>query len=258
MESIGNMLAGKRAMIFGIANERSIAWSIGKQLHEAGAEIGLAYLEPLKDRVMPLAEKLEASVAVPCDVSKDEEIENAFKVAGEKWGSLDILVHAVAFANREDLEGRFVDTPREGFRLALDISAYSFVAMARGAAPLMKEGGSMLAMSYYGAVKTIPNYNVMGVAKATLESCVRYLAVDLGADNIRVNAISAGPIKTPASSGIKGFKTMLGACADRAPMKKNITQEDVAKSALYLCSDLACGVTGEIHYVDNGFNVTGM
>lgn len=258
MENLGKLLAGKRAMVFGIANERSIAWSIAELLREAGAEIGVAYLAPLKDRVQPLAEKLDAKVFVPCDVANDDEIAAAFAAAEKTWGGLDILIHAVAFANRDDLEGRFVDTPRAGFHLALDISVYSFVAMAKHAAALMKGSGSMLALTYFGAVKVIPHYNVMGVAKAALESSVRYMAADLGKDNIRVNALSAGPIKTLASSGIKGFKSMLNEAGTRNPLGRNTTQEDVAKSALYLVSDLACGVTGEIHYVDNGYNITGM
>lgn len=254
----GNCLEGKRVLIFGVANERSIAWSIAEQLHAMGAKIGFTYLEPLEKRVRPLAERLGAEVIELCDVTKDDELDSCFNAVKEKWGGLDILVHAVAFANREDLEGRFVDTPRDGFKLALEISAYSLVAMAQRAAPLMDKGSSIIALSYYGAEKVIPSYNVMGVAKSALESSVRYLAADLGPDGIRVNAISAGPIKTLASSGIKGFKTMLGHCADRAPLRANTTQEEVAKSALYLSSDLSAGVTGEILHVDNGYNIIGM
>lgn len=258
MADFGKLLEGKRALVFGVANERSIAWSISKYLHDAGAKMGFTYLEPLEGRVRPIAESMNAEVIELCDVTKDEELDRTFKAVEEKWGGLDILIHAVAFANREDLEGRFVDTSREGFRMALDISAYSLVAMAQRAAPLMKDGGNIMAMSYYGAEKVIPNYNVMGVAKSALESSVRYLAADLGQDGIRVNAISAGPIKTLASSGIKGFKNMLGFCAERSPMKKNVTQDDVGKNALYLCSDLSSGVTGEIVYVDSGYNITGL
>lgn len=258
LSRLGKFLEGKKALVFGVANERSIAWSISKALHDAGATMGFTYIEALEGRVRPLAEKLGAEIIEPCDVTSDEDLDRSFKVVEEKWGKFDILIHAVAFANREDLEGRFVDTSRDGFRTALEISAYSLVAMANRAAPLMNEGASITAMSYYGAEKVIPNYNVMGVAKSALESSVRYLAADLGADGIRVNAISAGPIKTLASSGIAGFKKMLGYVADRAPLKRNVTQEDVGLNALYLSSDLSSGVTGEIIYVDSGYNITGM
>lgn len=258
MTGLGKFLEGKRALVFGVANERSIAWGISKALHEAGAKVGFTYVPALESRVRPLAESLSSEIIEPCDVTSDSDLDASFKVVEQKWGGLDILIHAVAFANREDLEGRFVDTSREGFRIALEISAYSLVAMAKRAAPLMKDGGSIMAMSYYGAEKVVPNYNVMGVAKSALESSVRYLAADLGPDRIRVNAISAGPIKTLASSGIAGFKKMLGYVAERSPLRVNVTQEDVAANALYLCSDLSSGVTGEVIYVDSGYNIIGM
>ncbi len=258
LSKMGKFLEGKKALIFGVANERSIAWSISKALSEAGATMGFTYVPALESRVRPLAEQLNAEIIEPCDVTSDEDLDKSFKAVEDKWGKFDILVHAVAFANREDLEGRFVDTSREGWRIALEISAYSLVAMAKRAAPLMNENGSIIAMSYYGAEKVIPNYNVMGVAKSALESSVRYLAADLGVEGIRVNAISAGPIKTLASSGIAGFKKMLGYVADRAPLRRNVTQEDVGLNALYLASDLASGVTGEVIYVDSGYNITGM
>lgn len=258
MIGLGKFLEGKRAIVFGVANERSIAWGISKALHEAGAKVGFTYVPALESRVRPLAESLSSEIIEPCDVTSDSDLDASFKVVEQKWGGLDILIHAVAFANREDLEGRFVDTSRDGFRIALEISAYSLVAMAKRAAPLMKDGGSIMAMSYYGAEKVVPNYNVMGVAKSALESSVRYLAADLGADKIRVNAISAGPIKTLASSGIAGFKKMLSYVAERSPLRVNVTQEDVAANALYLCSDLSSGVTGEVIYVDGGYNIVGM
>lgn len=258
MSGLGRFLEGKKALVFGVANDRSIAWAISEALHNAGATMGFTYVNALESRVRPLAESLNAEIIEPCDVTSDEELDHSFKVVEEKWGELDILIHAVAFANREDLEGRFVNTSRDGFRTALEISAYSLVAMAKRAEPLMKNGGNILAMTYFGAEKVIPNYNVMGVAKSALESSVRYLAADMGEKNIRVNAISAGPIKTLASSGIAGFKKMLSFCAERAPLRRNVTQEDVANNALYLCSDLSSGTTGEVVHVDGGYNIIGM
>jgi enoyl-[acyl-carrier protein] reductase I len=258
MSGMGKFLEGKKALVFGVANDRSIAWGISEALHKAGAKMAFTYMSQLESRVRPLAESLNAEIIEPCDVTNDADLDKSFKVVEDKWGGLDILIHAVAYANREDLEGRFVDTTREGFRLALEISAYSLVAMAKRAEPLMKNGGNIMAMTYYGAEKVIPNYNVMGVAKSALESSVRYLAADMGPKNIRVNAISAGPIKTLASSGIAGFKKMLGFCAERSPLGRNVTQEDVANNALYLCSDLSSGVTGEVIYVDSGYNIIGL
>ncbi len=252
------LLSGKRGIIFGVANELSIAWGIAQQLRAEGAELAFTYLnEALEKRVRPLAESLEAPLILPCDVARDEDIEAVFKAAAEKWGGIDFVVHAVAFANREDLKHSFSQTSRDGFRLAMDISAYSLVAMARYAAPLMKEGGSIITLTYLGASRVIPNYNVMGVAKAALEASTRYLAAELGPQNIRVNAISAGPIKTLAASGIANFREKIKLMDDRAPLRRCVTQEEVGKSALYLVSDLSSGVTGEVHFVDSGYNIQG-
>ena len=253
------LLDGKKTLIFGVANDHSIAWGIAKALHEQGASIGFSSIEMLiEKRVRPLAESIGSTFVEPCDVQKDEDIERVFARWQKEQGNIDILVHALAFAKREDLDGRFVDTSREGFMLALDVSAYSMVALARGAAPLMPNGGSMMTLSYYGAEKVVANYNVMGVAKSALESSVRYLAADLGPQNIRVNAISAGPIRTLAASGIAGFKTMYGRFKDIAPMRQNISIDDVGGTAVYLASDLSRNVTGETVYVDGGFNVLGV
>ncbi len=253
------LLENKKALIFGVANDHSIAWGIAKALHEQGASIGFSSIEMLiEKRVRPLAESLGSTFVEPCDVQQDADIERVFARWQREQGTLDILVHALAFARREDLDGRFVDTSRAGFMLALDVSAYSMVALARAAAPLMPNGGSMMTLSYYGAEKVVTNYNVMGVAKSALESSVRYLAADLGPQNIRVNAISAGPIRTLAASGIAGFKQMYGKFKDIAPMRQSITIEDVGGTAVYLASDLSRNVTGETVYVDGGFNVLGV
>jgi enoyl-[acyl-carrier protein] reductase I len=253
------LLDGRKALIFGVANDHSIAWGIARALHEEGAEVGFSSVESLIDRrVRPLADSIGSTFVEPCDVQSDEQIQTVF----DRWASthdrLDILVHALAFARREDLEGGFIGTSREGFALALDVSAYSLVALTRAARPLLRRGSSVLTLSYYGAEKVVANYNVMGVAKAALEASVRYLAADLGPDGVRVNAISAGPIRTLAASGISGFKKMYGGFAEIAPLRANITPEDVGRSAVYLCSDLASAVTGEILYVDGGFNVVGV
>jgi enoyl-[acyl-carrier protein] reductase I len=253
------LLDGKNALIFGVANDHSIAWGIARALHDEGAEVGFSSVESLIERrVRPLAESIGSTFVEPCDVQSDEQIRDVF----ERWGTghdrLDILVHALAFARREDLEGGFVDTSREGFALALDVSAYSLVALVREARPLLRRGSSVLTLSYYGAEKVVANYNVMGVAKAALEASVRYLAADLGPDGVRVNAISAGPIRTLAASGIAGFKRMYGSFAEAAPLRANITPEDVGRSAVYLASDLSSAVTGETLYVDGGFNILGV
>ena len=253
------ILDGKTALIFGVANDHSIAWGIAQALHDAGAEVGFSSVESLIDkRVRPLAQSIGSTFVEPCDVQSDADIERVF----ERWGAthvgLDILVHALAFAKREELTGRFVDTSREGFALAMDVSAYSFVALSRAALPHLRRGSSILTLTYYGAEKVVANYNIMGVAKAALEASVRYLAADLGPDGIRVNAISAGPIRTLAAAGISGFKKMYGEFADVAPLRANITPEDVGKTALYLASDLSSAVTGEVIYVDGGFSVMGV
>lgn len=253
------LLEGKKALVFGVANRHSIAWAITQALHDHGAEIGLSYGIPqLEKRVFPLAESLEISFVEKCDVSQDEEIEAVFAKAADHFGKLDILIHAVAFANRDELTGQFVNTSREGFRTALDISAYSLVALTRAALPLMTEGGSVLTLTYYGADKVLPHYNVMGVAKAALQAAVRYLAADLGPQGIRVNAISAGPIKTLSAAGIGDFRKMLTYVEERAPLRRNIDQTEVAKTALWLCSDMGSGVTGEVVFVDAGYNILGM
>lgn len=251
------LFEGKRGMIFGVANKNSIAWGIAQALHAEGAELGFSYAgEVLKKRVEPLAASIDADFVEECDVTSDEAIDKLFEKVEERFGTLDFMVHAVAFAPREELGGRFVETSREGFRIALDVSCYSLIALARRARPLMTSGGSMLAMTYYGAEKVTPNYNVMGVAKAALEATIRYLAWDLGKDEIRVNGISAGPIKTLAASGVSGFRKSLNYVGSVAPMG-NVTQEDVGNAARYLLSDWATRVTGEVVYVDGGYNIMG-
>jgi enoyl-[acyl-carrier protein] reductase I len=249
------LMTGKRGVIFGLANDKSIAWGIAQQLHAAGAEIAFTFLnEALEKRVRPLAESLDASIILPCDVQNEDEMVAVFSELEKQWGKIDFVVHAVAFANREDLKQPFSQTSRDGFRLALDISAYSLVSMTRCAIPVMNEGGSIVTMTYLGSVRSVPDYNVMGVAKAALESSVRYLAAELGEKKIRVNAVSAGPIKTLAASGIGGFKEKLKVAEERSPLKRLVNQDDVGKATLYLVSDLASGVTGEVHYVDGGFS----
>jgi enoyl-[acyl-carrier protein] reductase I len=253
------LLEGKKALIFGIANKNSIAWGIAQTLHEHGAELGFSYAIPqLEKRVMPLAEELGVEFVEMCDVTKDEDIEAVFQKIAEHFGEIDILVHSIAFAPQEELTGRFVETSRSGFAMALDISAYSLVALAREGAKLMPGGGSIVTMTYYGSEKVVPHYNVMGVAKAALEANVRYLAADLGPDGIRVNAISAGPIKTLAAAGVAGFRKMLHYVEERAPLRRNVDQEEVGRTALWLCSDLGSGVTGEVIYVDSGYHILGM
>ncbi len=253
------LLEGKKALIFGLANKYSIAWGIARAFHEHGAEVGFSYALPqLEKRVMPLAEQLGVSFVEMCDVTKDEDIESVFAKAADHFGSLDTLVHAVAFARQEELTDRFVNTSRDGFAIAMEISAYSLVALTRGAMGLMPEGGNVLTLTYYGSEKAMPNYNVMGVAKAALEANVRYLAADLGPQGIRVNAISAGPIKTLAAAGIPGFRKMLSYVGERTPLRRNIDQEEVGRTAVWLCSNLSSGVTGEIVFVDAGYNILAM
>jgi enoyl-[acyl-carrier protein] reductase I len=253
------LLDGKSALIFGVANDHSIAWGIAQALHAEGAEIGFSSIESLiEKRVRPLAESLGSTFVEPCDVQVDADIDRVFTRWGETHDGLDILVHALAFAKREDLTGRFVDTSRDGFALAQDVSAYSLVGITRTALPHLHHGSSVFTLTYYGAEKVVANYNVMGVAKASLEASVRYLAADLGPEGIRVNAISAGPVRTLAAAGIGGFKKMYGEFADVAPLRSNITIEDVGRTAVYLASDLSSAVTGEVIYVDGGFNVLGV
>jgi enoyl-[acyl-carrier protein] reductase I len=253
------LLDGRKALIFGVANDHSIAWGIAQALHAEGATIGFSSVEALIDkRVKPLADRLGSEFVEPCDVQDDSQIERVFKRWGDRYGSLDVLVHALAFARRDELEGEFINTSRDGFTLALDVSAYSLVGLARAARPLMSGGGSILTLTYYGSEKVVANYNVMGVAKAALEACVRYLAADLGPSGIRVNAISAGPIRTLAASGVKHFKTLHRQFREIAPLRSEITIDDVGGAALYLASDLSRAVTGEVIYVDGGFNVLGV
>jgi enoyl-[acyl-carrier protein] reductase I len=253
------LLDGKNALVFGVANDHSIAWGIAKGLHAEGATVGFSSIESLiEKRVRPLATSLASTFVEPCDVQSDADIERVFARWGETADHLDILVHALAFAKREDLAGGFVDTSRDGFALAMDVSAYSLVALARGARPYLRQGSSILTLTYYGSEKVVANYNVMGVAKAALEASVRYLAADLGPDGIRVNAISAGPIRTLAAAGIAGFKRMYGAFDEVAPLRANISIEDVGRTAVYLASDLSGAVTGEVIYVDGGFNIVGV
>jgi enoyl-[acyl-carrier protein] reductase I len=254
-------LAGKKALIVGVASKRSIAWGIAEAMHREGAELGFTYLnEKLKERVDDAAETFGSDLVLPLDVSEDAQIDDCFAAVKAHWGSFDILVHAVAFAPREALDGRFVDaTSRETFKIAHDISSYSFTALARAAYPLMEgRQGAMVTLSYLGAVSAIPHYNVMGLAKASLEANVRFLAQDLGPLGIRVNAISAGPIKTLSAAGIAGFRKMLDEVAEVSPLKRNVTQEEVGNTAAFLCSDLASGITGEVTYVDAGFRNIGM
>ncbi len=251
------LMDGKRGVIFGVANDKSIAWGVAQQLKEAGAELAFTYLnEQLEKRVRPLAESLDSKIILPCDVASDDEIQSVFDELKKAWGTIDFVVHAVAFANRDDLKNPFSQTSREGFALAMDISAYSLVAMTRSAIPIMNEGGSIITMTYLGSVMAVPGYNVMGVAKAALESSVRYLACELGEKNIRVNAVSAGPIKTLAASGVGNFKEKMRVMEQRSPLRRIVNQDEVGKASLYLLSDLASGVTGEIHYVDAGFNIS--
>lgn len=250
---------GKKALIFGVANERSLAWAIAQQLHLAGAKLGFTFQgEALERRVRPLVESVGADMIESCNVTDDAQLDRVFARAKEVWGGLDILIHSVAFANREDLEGRFSNTSREGFRVALDISAYSLVAMAKRAEPLMEgRDGSILTMSYYGAEKVVPNYNVMGVAKAALEASVRYLAYDLGEKKIRVNAISAGPVKTLAAAGIRDFRTMLAKATEKTPLHENISADEVGALAAFLCGPAGKHMTGCTIYVDSGAHIMG-
>ncbi|MGA7886217.1 MAG: enoyl-ACP reductase [Acidobacteriaceae bacterium] len=251
-------LEGRVAAVFGVANKRSIAWGIAKKLHEAGAKLAIGYQnERMKAEALELIQELPGAEPFQCDVSSDAEIERTFSELKEKYGKLDVLVHSIAFAPAEDLKNDFLQTTREGFRIAHEVSVYSLIALSRAAAPLMTEGGSIMAMTYFGAEKVVPHYKVMGVAKAALEATVRYLAWDLGKQNIRVNAISAGPIRTLAARGISSLGEMLKYHADRSPLHRNTEQDEVGKTALYLASDLSSGVTGETIYVDSGYNIMG-
>jgi enoyl-[acyl-carrier protein] reductase I len=254
------LLSGKNAIVLGVANKRSIAWSITRALADAGARLALTYQGPrFEENVRSLAEDLDDPLLLPCDVSEDAQVEECFRSLGEKFGKLHVLVHSIAFAKREELEGEFVATSREGYRLAQEISSYSLTALARAAMPLMEQdGGSIIALTYLGSTRVVPNYNVMGVAKAALESSIRYLASDLGPRNIRVNGISAGPISTVSARGISGFTRILEHIREKAPLRRNTEPAEVGDTALFLASDLARGITGEILHVDSGYHIMGM
>lgn len=248
-----NLMEGKKGVIFGVSNQRGIAYGIAEQLHKAGAEIAFTYAgEVMESRVRPLAEGMNAKIIMECDVTKEDHVKKVFAECEKVYGKIDFVVHAVAFANKEDLQGKFIDTSREGWDLALGVSAYSLITIARNAQPVMNEGGSIFALTYLGSEYVVANYNVMGVAKAALESSVRYLASDLGQYGIRVNAISAGAVKTLAAKGIAGFDKMLKAAVVKAPLKRNVSLEDVGRAGVYLASDLSSGTTGQILFVDCG------
>ena len=259
-EKLNNgIMNGKRGIVMGVANDRSIAWGIAEAVAKQGAEIAFTYQgDALEKRVRPLAEKVGSNIIIPCDVSSDEAIEETFKLLKEKWDTIDFIVHAIAYSDKEELKGEYVDTTRENFYKTMDISVYSFTAIAQRAAKMMPNGGSMITLTYYGAEKVMPHYNVMGVAKAALESSVRYLAADLGSDKIRVNSLSAGPIKTLAASGIGDFRYILKWNQYNSPLRRNVTLNDVGGCGVYLLSDLSAGVTGETHHVDCGYHVVGM
>jgi enoyl-[acyl-carrier protein] reductase I len=255
-------LTGKNALVTGIANNKSIAWGIAQQLHAAGANLGITYLPDEKGRmegkVKDLVDPLNPSLFLPCNVQDEAQVEQVFSTIAEKWGKLDILIHCLAFANRDDLTGDFSNTSKAGFQLALDVSAYSLITLARGAKPLMTDGGSIVTLTYLGGVRVVPNYNVMGIAKAALEMNVRYLASELGPHNIRVNGISAGPIRTLASSAVGGILDMIHHVEEIAPLRRTVTQTEVGNTAAFLCSDLSTGMTGQILYVDSGYCIMGM
>ena len=252
------LLDGKKGIVFGVANERSIAWAIARELGEAGATLGFSYQgATLERRVRPLAEQVGSPLLVECDVTDEASLDRMASEVEEKFGKIDFFVHSIAFAGRDTLKGHYYDTGRADFLQAMEISVFSLLAIAQRLAPVMNDGGSILTLSYYGAVKAVPNYNVMGVAKAALESSVRYMALDLGERGIRVNAISAGPLRTLAAAAIPKFSKMLEEYAERAPLKRTLDHEDVGRAGLYLMSDLSSGVTGEVHYVDCGYSTVG-
>lgn len=254
-----DLMKGKRGLVMGVANDRSIAWGISKALADAGAELAFTYQgEALERRVKPLAEQVNAKLVIPCDVTDEASLDNAFDTIKKEWGNIDFIVHAIAFSDKNELDGRYVDTTRANFTRTMDISVYSFTAVCQKALPILNKGASLVTLTYYGAERVMPHYNVMGVAKAALEASVRYLAADLGRDDVRVNAISAGPIKTLAASGIGDFRHILKWNELNAPLQRNVTTEDVGRSGLYLLSDLGSGVTGEVLHVDSGYHTVGM
>ena len=259
MSGSGNLMAGKRGLIMGVANKMSIGWGIAQALHREGAEIAFTYQgEAIKKRVVPLAESIGSDTVLECDVASPESIDAAFDAIREKWGTIDFLVHAIAFSNKDELDGRYVDTTQDNFSQTMLISCYSFTAVAQRAEKLMPNGGAMLTLTYYGAEKVMPHYNVMGVAKAALEASVRYIAEDLGKRKIRVNCISAGPIKTLAASGIADFRYILRWNEYNSPLRRTVTTDEVGDAGLYLLSDLSRGVTGSVHHVDAGYHIVGM
>ena len=259
MSNAGALMYGKRGLVMGVANDRSIAWGISKALAQHGAELAFTFQgDALEKRVRPLAESVGSQLVLPCDVTDSNDIDDVFSALDSEWKGLDFVIHAIAYSDKDELKGRYVDTSPENFSITMNISCYSFTAICQRAAPMMKKGGSLLTLTYAGAERVMPHYNVMGVAKAALETSVKYLAVDLGRDNIRVNAISAGPIKTLAASGIGDFRYILKWNEYNSPMKRNITIDEVGGAGLYLLSDLSTGVTGEVHHVDSGYHVVGM
>ncbi len=259
MSQNNGLMKGKRGLIMGVANDRSLAWGIAKVAHQHGASLAFTYQgEPLKRRVLPLAEGVGSKLVLPCDVTEQGSIDSVFEALGKAWGSIDFVVHAIGFSNKDELRGRYVDTTYDNFAMTMNISCYSFTSVAQRAEKLMTNGGSLLTLTYFGAEKVMPHYNVMGVAKAALEASVRYLAEDLGKKQIRVNAISAGPIKTLAASGIGDFRFILKWNELNTPLRRNVTIEDVGNAGLYLLSDLGSAVTGEVHHVDAGFHTVGL
>tara|TARA_Y100001935_G_scaffold227573_1_gene205962 strand:- start:477 stop:1289 length:813 start_codon:yes stop_codon:yes gene_type:complete len=259
MSDAGALMHGKRGLVMGVANDRSIAWGISKALADHGADLAFTYQgEALQKRVRPLADSLGSQLVLPCDVTDTASVDNVFSTLGKEWGSLNFVVHAIAYSDKDELKGRYVDTSSDNFAKTMNISCYSFTAICKRAAPMMKNGGSLLTLTYAGAERVMPHYNVMGVAKAALETSVKYLAADLGRDNIRVNAISAGPIKTLAASGIGDFRYILKWNEYNSPLKRNVSIDEVGGAGLYLLSDLSTGVTGETHHVDSGYHVVGM
>ena len=253
------LMAGKRGLIMGVANERSLAWGIARTAHAHGADLAFTYQgEVLHRRVVPLAESVGSEIVLACDVTDEASMDAAFAAIAERWGTLDFVVHAIAFSDKEGLKGRYIETTAENFQITMNVSVYSFTAACQRAAPLMTDGGSLLTLTYFGAERVMPHYNVMGVAKAALEASVRYLAEDLGSDGIRVNALSAGPMKTLASSGIGDFRYILKWNEYNSPLRRNVTMDDIGGAGLYLLSDLSTGVTGETHHVDCGYHIVGM
>ena len=259
VETLQGVMAGKKGLVMGVANDRSIAWGIAAKLAEQGADLAFTFQgEALQKRVAPLAASVNSDLVLPCDVTDEDSVNAVFDTLAEKWGKLDFLLHAIAYSDKEELKGKYVDTSRDNFKRTMDISVYSFTHLARKATAMMNDGGSLLTLTYYGAERVMPHYNVMGVAKAALEASIRYLAVDLGDRNIRVNGLSAGPMKTLAASGIGDFRYILKWNEYNSPLKRNVTLDDVGGAGLYLLSDLSSGVTGETHHVDCGYHVVGM